>query len=297
MVARTDLLDAVGRNGSGYQGAVKRLPGGSSSRYRPLASRAVWRDDTGAYVLALMRRRAADGLIYLARMCRGDGNEDGDGEGFGGRVRKQRERERQAPRHYVARCYGWDDVRFKHKGALLWFREDPTSPSPSSHPPASSGAITTPLDTDPGSWAEQQKPETAPAPIPGPGPFAVFATQHQSQVPAGGVRAAAAKAAKTENAGSLLPEGGGSNSSGTAGWGPQNRVAVALHNVPALLGAAETARVVREAWPVFGGGGEGEEENDDGGFIYMLAGRRTTGLQAQLWRLQGYLADYHGLET
>ena len=88
--------------------------------------------------------------------------------------------------------------------------------------------------------------------------------------------------------------------SGTTGWGKPNAVAVPVHNVPALLGAEQTERVVRESWPLFGGGVEEAQRGDEGGggaddgggFIYMLAGRRTVDLQADLWKLQGYLASY-----
>ncbi|KAJ2987816.1 hypothetical protein NUW58_g4301 [Xylaria curta] len=55
---------------------------------------------------------------------------------------------------------------------------------------------------------------------------------------------------------------------------------VAVHNIPMLLGTKDTAKVRQQA-KVFANGS-----------LFMLAGRRTTDLQAKLWRLQGYLADY-----
>ena len=248
ILARRDLLAALSQPGSGYQGAWRRLLGGSSSRYRELANGAVWRGDADAFALARLRARAADALVYLA--CLG--------------------RDASPPRHYVARCYGWDDVRHKHKGAVLWFRDDPAAP-----PSDPSGASAATTSTIPGLTAYGGSGGVEWGP--GPGPVAVFTTEHQSQVPAGGAATIA----------------GGS---GMKNWGEPNTVAVPVHNVPALLGAEQTERVVREASPVFGGGGgSGGGADDDaggGGFIYMLAGRRTVELQADLWMLQGHLATY-----
>ncbi|KAI0904851.1 hypothetical protein F4823DRAFT_628298 [Ustulina deusta] len=54
---------------------------------------------------------------------------------------------------------------------------------------------------------------------------------------------------------------------------------VAVHNIPMLLGTTAAAEV-REKSAIFGDG-----------FLFMLAGARTTNLQVKFWRLQGYLAN------
>ncbi|KAI0400618.1 hypothetical protein F4802DRAFT_610025 [Xylaria palmicola] len=56
--------------------------------------------------------------------------------------------------------------------------------------------------------------------------------------------------------------------------------AVAVHNIPMLLGDEYTARLKQEAAVL------------SDGWLFMLALRRTTDLQAKLWQLQGYLAEY-----
>ncbi|KAI8952523.1 hypothetical protein F4801DRAFT_541141 [Xylaria longipes] len=55
---------------------------------------------------------------------------------------------------------------------------------------------------------------------------------------------------------------------------------VAVHNIPMLLGTENTEKVQKEA-ALFADGS-----------LFMLAGRRTTNIQAKLWKLQGYLVDY-----
>ncbi|RYP40741.1 hypothetical protein DL767_001496 [Monosporascus sp. MG133] len=185
-LARKDLFAAFTTERSGFMNSHKRLFGGSSSRYRIFGSRAVWREDMDTYILDLMRRQVVDHLLYLSRLCA------------------------EQARYYIVRCYGWDDVQHKHKGALLWFQNE----------------------------AEGETP---------PGPFATFDTH-------------------TRNL-----------------HGENNPVTVAVHNMPMLLGDEQAARLKSEA-RVFGEGS-----------IFMLAGRRTTDLQANLWRLQGYLADYRNI--
>ncbi|RYP72976.1 hypothetical protein DL770_007856 [Monosporascus sp. CRB-9-2] len=185
-LARKDLFAAFKTEGSGFMNSHKRLFGGSSSRYRILGGRAVWREDMDTYILDLMRREVVDHLLYLSQLST------------------------EQARYYIVRCYGWDDVQHKHKGALLWFQNETEGETP-------------------------------------PGPFATFDTH-------------------TRNL-----------------HGENNPVTVAVHNMPMLLGDEQAARLKTEA-RVFGEGS-----------IFMLAGRRTTGLQANLWRLQGYLADYRNL--
>jgi hypothetical protein len=69
----------------------------SSSKFKPLAIKAVWREDMDEFVLQKMREKIIQDLLYLLRLCE----------------TKQR--------YYVVKCYGWDDVKFKQKGAVLWF--------------------------------------------------------------------------------------------------------------------------------------------------------------------------------
>ncbi|RYP08529.1 hypothetical protein DL764_001860 [Monosporascus ibericus] len=185
-LARKDLFAAFKTEGSGFMNSHKRLFGGSSSRYRIFGGRAVWREDMDTYILDLMRREVVDHLLYLSRLCV------------------------EQARYYIVRCYGWDDVQHKHKGALLWFQNE-----------TEGEAL--------------------------PGPFATFDTH-------------------TRNL-----------------QGENNPVTVAVHNMPMLLGDEQAARLKSEA-RVFGEGS-----------IFMLAGRRTADLQANLWRLQGYLADYRNM--
>ncbi|ORY71343.1 uncharacterized protein BCR38DRAFT_8493 [Pseudomassariella vexata] len=97
--ARKDLLDSFAVPGSGYTQAYRRLMAATTSAYRPLSGKAVWREDMGAYVLDLMRQQIVDDLLYLSKLCAEQG------------------------RYYIVKCYGWDDVQYKHKGALLWFDE------------------------------------------------------------------------------------------------------------------------------------------------------------------------------
>ncbi|KAJ8130897.1 hypothetical protein O1611_g2730 [Lasiodiplodia mahajangana] len=51
-----------------------------------------------------MRQGIAEDLCYLSRLCTED------------------------DRHYIVKCHGWDDVQYKHQGAVLWF-EDPAHPN------------------------------------------------------------------------------------------------------------------------------------------------------------------------
>ncbi|RWA13298.1 hypothetical protein EKO27_g1813 [Xylaria grammica] len=117
-LAKKDLISAFGVNASGYTSHPKRLFGGSSSHYARLAGKAVWREDMASVILDRMQREIVEDFIYLSRLCVEDS------------------------RHYMARCHGWDDVQYKHQGAILWFGE--------------------------ASEHDATKPET------GPGPFATY---------------------------------------------------------------------------------------------------------------------------
>ncbi|TGJ81275.1 hypothetical protein E0Z10_g7489 [Xylaria hypoxylon] len=97
VLARKDLISAFGIEGSGYAQQPKRLFGGSSSHYTRFAGKAVWRADMTSVILDRMRQEIAKDLIYLSRLCAEDS------------------------RHYIVKCHGWDDVQYKHQGAVLWF--------------------------------------------------------------------------------------------------------------------------------------------------------------------------------
>ncbi|KAH8205171.1 hypothetical protein TruAng_000736 [Truncatella angustata] len=193
VLARQELLRTFQeepKKGKGARAALKdvgnsqfhrRLFGPSSSRFRTLAGRAVWREDMDVYVLEQMRQQIVQDLMYLSGLCETDG------------------------RYYIVKCYGWDDIKFKHKGAVLWFE---------------------------GVGEEQVKP----------GPFATFDVQADG---------------KTDTA-------------------------VAVHNLPMLLGTELAQKVRTEAAAL------------KDGSIFMLAGRRTTDLQLRLWKLQGYMYDFEG---
>lgn len=157
----------------------RRIIGPSSSKFRAVGGRAVWREDMDAFVLSQMREQIVEDLIYLSRLCETDS------------------------RYYIVKCYGWDDVQFKQKGAVLWFDEDGKE------------VVT-------------------------PGPFATFDIDSESS----------------------------------------GQTSVAVHNMPMLLGAELAGKVRTKA------------KSFANGFIFMLAGRRTTDLQLKLWKLQGYIYDF-----
>ena len=170
---------------SSYEKHPKRLFGGSSSRYTRFSYEAVWREDMDSVVLERLQQGIIKDLLYLSRLCSED------------------------KRHYIVKCHGWDDVQYKHEGAVLWFGVS------SEHGEAiSTGAQ--------------------------PGPFATYDFTK-------------------------------ANSTTTS---------VAVHNMPMLLGNT-AATEVKEKSSILGDG-----------FLFMLAGRRTTELQLKLWKLQGYLYSY-----
>ncbi|KAI0434575.1 hypothetical protein F5Y09DRAFT_337525 [Xylaria sp. FL1042] len=184
VLARRDLLTAIGAKNSGYEHLPRRLFGGSSSRYVVFASKAVWRRDMSSVILDRMRQDIVKDLLYLSRLCTEDS------------------------RYYIVKCHGWDDIQYKHQGAVLWLGDTAKSD-------------------------ETTQPKVQ------PGLFATYDI-------------------RKENATTV----------------------VAVHNIPMLLGTTAAAEV-REKSTLL-----------EDGFLFMLAGRRTTNLQMKLWRLQGYLADY-----
>ncbi|KXJ92847.1 hypothetical protein Micbo1qcDRAFT_160684 [Microdochium bolleyi] len=196
MLARRDLVSALAQRQSGFH--ERRLMSATSSKYRDIAVNGFWRTDMDTVALDLMRRGILDDLLYLARLCA------------------------EGQRYYIVRCYGWGDVQYKHKGAILWFDK---------------------VAAEIGSASQDTKvvDEVEPA------PYAVFDVE---QAPA---------------------------------QGDQRKESLVIHNIPKLLGKAYAERLR-----------EGAKPFSDGGEIFMLAGRRTLDVQEKLWKLHGYLVDYHG---
>ncbi|KAK8856136.1 hypothetical protein PGQ11_012048 [Apiospora arundinis] len=119
--ARKDVLAALTRDKSGFYQQHRALFGPSSSQYKAFSGKAVWRQDMDEFVLDLMRRHIEQDLLYLSRLCV------------------------EQSRYYIVKCFGWGDVQYKHKGAVLWFGSS-----------ADEGETTTKKEEDP------------------PGPFATF---------------------------------------------------------------------------------------------------------------------------
>ncbi|KAK8111773.1 uncharacterized protein PG998_008230 [Apiospora kogelbergensis] len=188
VTARKDILAAFTQAKSGLFRRERGLFGPSSSQYTSFQGQAVWRRDMDEFVLDLMRRHIEQDLLYLSRLCV------------------------EQSRHYIVKCFGWGDVQYKHKGAVLWF-------GPSA------------MNDDESEMNEGE---------PSPGPFATYEFSDS-------------EATKT---------------------------AVAVHNMPMLLGEETATRVRKEAGAL------------QDGSIFMLGGRRTADLQSKLWKLQGYLSDY-----
>ncbi|KAI1117255.1 hypothetical protein F5Y14DRAFT_403748 [Nemania sp. NC0429] len=184
VLARQDLIASFMERTSGYHLFSKRLFGGSSSRYAKFAPQAVWREDMDSFLLHQMREGIIKDLIYLSRLCT------------------------ESSRYYIVKCYGWDDMQYKHEGAVLWF----------------------------GDADEPNKVASAKVQ---PGLFSIYNITNDTKT-----------------------------------------ASVAVHNIPMLLGAEGLAKVRQDATILADGS------------LFMLAGRRTAGLQMKLWRLQGYLADY-----
>ncbi|KAI1377119.1 hypothetical protein F4677DRAFT_417449 [Hypoxylon crocopeplum] len=97
-LARQDLLSAFTTPGSGLEGRQRRFAG-ISPRYKSIAKTLVWRKDMDTYVLGLMQQDIVNELLYLSKLCADD------------------------ERYYIVKCYGWDDVQYKHRGSVLWFGE------------------------------------------------------------------------------------------------------------------------------------------------------------------------------
>ncbi|KAI0835850.1 hypothetical protein F5Y06DRAFT_275563 [Hypoxylon sp. FL0890] len=98
VLARQDLISGFAVKGSGLDHGPQRLTG-ITPQYRHLSKQVVWRRDMDTYILGLMRQDIVNNLLYLSKLCTENG------------------------RYYIVKCWGWDDVQHKHKGAVLWFGE------------------------------------------------------------------------------------------------------------------------------------------------------------------------------
>ncbi|KAI2777967.1 hypothetical protein F4815DRAFT_447769 [Daldinia loculata] len=97
-LARQDLISSIAVKGTGFEHGARRMAG-ASPRYRSLTNKVVWRQDMDSCILDMMRQGIVDDIMYLSRLCA------------------------EYWRHYIVKCYGWDDVQYKHNGAILWFGE------------------------------------------------------------------------------------------------------------------------------------------------------------------------------
>ena len=100
ILSRQRLLQELQRPNSVHSKGYKNLLRMSDHGHTNLGSvlnHATWRSDMDLVVLEMMRRRAAEGLAYFARMVETES------------------------RDYIVRCERWDDVKsHKHKGCLLY---------------------------------------------------------------------------------------------------------------------------------------------------------------------------------
>lgn len=123
VLARQDLLSGFGLKGSPFEKSPIRLAGADPAK-RHIMGKVVWRQDMDRYIVNAMRQNIVDGLLYLNKLCATMG------------------------RHYLVRCWGWDDVKYKHSGSILWFR-----PSSLSGEGEESSANANPDAAEPGPFA------------------------------------------------------------------------------------------------------------------------------------------------
>ncbi|XXG99631.1 hypothetical protein Hte_005972 [Hypoxylon texense] len=98
VLARQDLLSSFTVKKSGFGSAPKQITN-ANFRQKSLVDKVVWREDMDTYILDRMRQAIVDDLLYVSGLVAGAG------------------------RYYIVKCYGWGDVQYKHKGAVLWFGE------------------------------------------------------------------------------------------------------------------------------------------------------------------------------
>lgn len=115
ILSRQRLLQDLQRPNSVYFKGYKNLLRMSDHGHTNLGSvlnNTTWRSDMDLAVLEMMRRRAAEGLAYFAKMVETES------------------------RDYIVKCERWDDVKpLKHKGCLLYLGSpEGTSPVPGLDP-------------------------------------------------------------------------------------------------------------------------------------------------------------------
>ncbi|KAI1407620.1 hypothetical protein F5Y13DRAFT_174260 [Hypoxylon sp. FL1857] len=98
VLARQDLISSFTVKRSGLSHGPQRLVG-INPPYRHLIKKIIWRRDMDTYILGLMRHDIVNDMLYLSKLCTENG------------------------RYYIVKCWGWNDVQYKHKGAVLWFGE------------------------------------------------------------------------------------------------------------------------------------------------------------------------------
>ncbi|KAI1266672.1 hypothetical protein F5Y18DRAFT_416456 [Xylariaceae sp. FL1019] len=125
VLSRQALISAVGKKNSGYGSLQYSLFGPSDTPYKRFGSKAVWREDMNEFIISHMRHGIAKDLAYLSKLCV------------------------EQKRYYIVKCFGWNDVKFKRKGALIWFGDigPEDSPKGAGKPPSQFASHV--MDTDP----------------------------------------------------------------------------------------------------------------------------------------------------
>lgn len=106
MLARQDLISLQGSKTRGDAAVWRRLMAlnHSSPKFNSVLKHVVWREDMGALVLELMRRRVVEELVYYAQLS-----------------------EDTTRNSYVVPCDTWEKVKDPayngHRGCVLWFGE------------------------------------------------------------------------------------------------------------------------------------------------------------------------------
>jgi hypothetical protein len=124
ILARQNALRSIMLPGTTYYRRNQRLFGGSGSRFPALAKSAVWRQDMDAFILDHMRQQIIQLILYLSTLC----------------IKEKR--------HYITQCFGWDDVKFKHRGAVLWFDDLATNEGDSQDKPGSFAIFDLDIEND-----------------------------------------------------------------------------------------------------------------------------------------------------
>ncbi|KAI1330092.1 hypothetical protein F5Y16DRAFT_396658 [Xylariaceae sp. FL0255] len=102
VLARQALISAMTEDDKnrGYKGLTKRLYALTTTSYSKLSRGAVWRKEMDIFIRDQMQKEIIEDLLYLSKLVTED------------------------DRFYIVKCHGWEDVQYKHKGALLWFEDE-----------------------------------------------------------------------------------------------------------------------------------------------------------------------------